>query len=438
MEFSAFFIFRWARAFFVRAVFAALPGLRVSIINALTPKPQTLQKGDILINMNKFFWLMAAGGMMAFAACTAQTPPKPTAAPAAGAPTAVSASGVFSGSVSGPTKPVTATVIAGGIATPKPGSTGLLTGTVTYKERIALSPNSIATVRLVDVTQADAPGIVLAEQVIKNPVSVPIKYELKYDTSRISAKNRYAVQAAITDAAGKITWANETRYPALTGGAPLSNLEIVVKQGAVPAATVAQATATPAPVANATAAATAKPAATAPLTPTAKVEATAVPPAATATAAKPITSTAPVTATPKVMPTVVVTATAVAPAAPVTPSVPVTGAAPSGSMVITGTASYAQNLALAPDATVSVALYEMSPAGVGIRVISRKTMSVTGSAPVAWEVAYDPAKVVAGKRYGVIVTVTSGKNIYRNSRPLMVISRAGETASVNVAMRKIR
>lgn len=359
--------------------------------------------------MNKLFWLMAAGGMMAFAACTAQTPTKPTAAPAVGAPTAVSASGVFSGSVSGPTKPVTATVIAGGVATPKPGSTGVLTGTVTYKERIALSPNSIATVRLVDVTQADAPGIVLAEQVIKNPVSVPIKYELKYDTSRISAKNRYAVQAAITDAAGKITWANETRYPALTGGAPLSNLEILVKQGAIPAATVAQATATPAPVAN-----------------------------ATATAAKPITSTAPVTATPKVMPTVVVTATAVAPAAPVTPSAPVTGAAPSGSMVITGTASYAQNLALAPDATVSVALYEMSPAGVGIRVISRKTMSVTGSAPVAWQVAYDPAKVVAGKRYGVIVTVTSGKNIYRNSRPLMVISRAGETASVNVAMRKIR
>lgn len=370
------------------------------------------------MNINKYTWLMLAGGMLAFAACTAQTPPKPaaTAAPAASNPTAVSSSGVFSGSVSSPTKPMTGTVVATTIATPKPGSTGVLTGTVTYKERIALQPNSVVTVRLVDVSRADAPSVLLAEQVIKNPGNVPIKYELKYDTSKISAKSSYAVQATITDAAGKMTWTSDTRYPALTGGAPLTNIEVAVRQvGAAPAAAV---------------------------TPTVKAEV-----AATPTAAKPITSTAAVTATPKVLPTVVVSATAVAPVAPVAPVTPtahitgttaVTPTAPASLAVITGTASYAQKLTLAPDSTVTVALYEMSPAGVGIRLISRKTLTVTGDAPIGWEVAYDPAKVLAGRRYGVIVTVTSGKNIYRNSRPAMVISRAGETASVNVAMRKIR
>lgn len=377
------------------------------------------------------FGVMAAA-MLMMSACTAQTAvpaPKPSAQPPAGAnPTAVSASGVFSGSVTSANKPITGTVTAGNtVATPKAGSSGVLSGTVSYKERIALAPDSVATVRLVDVTQADAPGIVLAEQVIKNPGAVPIKYELKYDTSKISAKNRYTVQAIIADGAGKVAWANETRYPALTGGAPLSGIEIVVKQGVVPAATVAQVTATPKPADAAPVTPTAKSAATVVVTPTAKPAATTVP-AATAV----VSST--VIATPAPKPTVVVTATT-----GVTTSGTATGTLPAPvGAVITGTASYAQNVALQPDSTATVVLYEMSASGVGIRAVARQTISITGNLPAAWKVSYDPAKLKSGVRYGVIVTVNSGRNMYRNSRPAMVISRTGETASVDVAMRKVR
>lgn len=391
------------------------------------------------MNMNKTMWMMIAGGALAFAACTAQTPaaaPKPSAAAPAGAnPTAVlSSTGAFSGSVTSGAKPVTGTVVAAAPATPKPGSAGSLAGNVTYRERVALSPNSVVTVRLVDVTQADAPGIVLAEQVIKNPGNVPIKYELKYDTSKISAKNRYAVQASITDDKGKVTFANETKYPALTGGAPLTNIEVVVKQGVTPAATVAQVTATPAaaaPTANpisATPAVTVTPKVvpTIAVTLTVGVTPTIAAPAKVATPTAPVVTATPIAAAPAITPTKSVTASATATG---------TVSAPMG--VLTGTASYEPKIGLAPGSTAMAVLYEMNAAGVGVKAIARQTISVTGELPVAWQVAYDPAKIQQGKRYGVVVWVYSGKSIYRNSRPMLVISRA-ETASVNVPMRKIR
>ena len=42
-----------------------------------------------------------------------------------------------------------------------------VTGSVTYRERIALPPTAVVTVRLVDVSRADAPSVLIAEQVIR-------------------------------------------------------------------------------------------------------------------------------------------------------------------------------------------------------------------------------------------------------------------------------
>ncbi len=48
-------------------------------------------------------------------------------------------------------------------AVPATGGTGVarVTGTVTYRERIALSPTAVIKVQLVDASRADAPDIVL-------------------------------------------------------------------------------------------------------------------------------------------------------------------------------------------------------------------------------------------------------------------------------------
>ena len=55
----------------------------------------------------------------------------------------------------------------------------VLTGTVTYRERIALPPNARVEVRLEDVSQADAPADEIASQTIAaNGKQVPIPFEL--------------------------------------------------------------------------------------------------------------------------------------------------------------------------------------------------------------------------------------------------------------------
>ena len=47
-------------------------------------------------------------------------------------------------------------------------ATGQVTGSVTYRERIALPPTAVVQVRLVDVSRADAPAVLIAEQVIRH------------------------------------------------------------------------------------------------------------------------------------------------------------------------------------------------------------------------------------------------------------------------------
>jgi len=73
-----------------------------------------------------------------------------------------------------------------------------ISGEVAYRERIALPPNAVLTVRLTDVSLADAPGAVIAEQTIEPAGQVPIKFELRYDPAVVQPKMNYALQARIT------------------------------------------------------------------------------------------------------------------------------------------------------------------------------------------------------------------------------------------------
>ena len=107
---------------------------------------------------------------------------------------------------------------------------GTLSGTVTYLLRIALAPDAVVEVTLQDVSKADAPAEVISTQTIETEgAQVPIAYSLKYDPAKIDAKNTYAVRATITEG-GKLTWTSTQRYPVLTRGAPVDNVEIIVEQ----------------------------------------------------------------------------------------------------------------------------------------------------------------------------------------------------------------
>src|SRR5215831_5283212 len=96
----------------------------------------------------------------------------------------------------------------------------VLTGTVTYRERIALPPNARVEVRLEDVSQADAPADEIATQTVAtNGKQVPIPFELRYPTRSIDSSHRYAVRASITSADGDLMFTTAMRYAVLTGGA---------------------------------------------------------------------------------------------------------------------------------------------------------------------------------------------------------------------------
>jgi putative lipoprotein len=107
----------------------------------------------------------------------------------------------------------------------------VLTGVVTYRERIALPSNARVEVRLEDVSQAGAPADEVAAQTIaSNGKQVPIPFALHYSPQNIDATHRYAVRASITSSDGDLMFTTATQYAVITGGAPDSNVEIVVQR----------------------------------------------------------------------------------------------------------------------------------------------------------------------------------------------------------------
>lgn len=114
-----------------------------------------------------------------------------------------------------------------------PGSTAdaTLTGTVTYRPRIALPPDAVVSVRLVDASQGAAPNVTLAEtRVGTDGAQVPVPFSLDYDARAVQASNRYVVRADIYDASGVLMWTTDTAYPVLTQGAPMDGVEVVLAQ----------------------------------------------------------------------------------------------------------------------------------------------------------------------------------------------------------------
>jgi uncharacterized lipoprotein YbaY len=110
-----------------------------------------------------------------------------------------------------------------------PAPTGVLTGTVTYRQRIALPPDAVIDVQLQDVSLQDVPATVIAaERYVAAGRQVPFPFELTYDPAAIISQHTYAVAARIT-VDGKLRWINTQRYPVLTGGAPVTGVEIIVE-----------------------------------------------------------------------------------------------------------------------------------------------------------------------------------------------------------------
>ena len=104
-----------------------------------------------------------------------------------------------------------------------------VTGTVTYRPRIALSPDATVVVTLEDVSLADAPSTVIAGRAIRTAgQQVPIPFSLAYDPAEIVPQHRYIVRAKIFYDNG-LRWTSTTAYPVITQGSP-TEVTIEVQQ----------------------------------------------------------------------------------------------------------------------------------------------------------------------------------------------------------------
>ena len=95
-----------------------------------------------------------------------------------------------------------------------------VSGTVSYRERLALTPGAKLVVELRDVSYQDAAAPLIARQTISDPGQVPIKFKVEYNRDDIRSRNVYAVSAKIIEGDGRLAFTNDTAYDVITRGNP--------------------------------------------------------------------------------------------------------------------------------------------------------------------------------------------------------------------------
>jgi putative lipoprotein len=114
-------------------------------------------------------------------------------------------------------------------AEPPPPAASTLSGTVTYRQRIALPPEATVTVRLEDTSLADAPATVVAEtSFAADGRQVPLPFAIDFDPAAIVGDRTYSARATIT-VDGELRWTTTTAYHVLTRGNP-TRVDLVLDQ----------------------------------------------------------------------------------------------------------------------------------------------------------------------------------------------------------------
>jgi putative lipoprotein len=105
-----------------------------------------------------------------------------------------------------------------------------LTGTVSYRERIALAPDTQLRVRLEEISRGDAPPQFIAETTIPRIGQPPIRFRIAVDRRVIDPKRSYTLTARI-ERDEQVLFINDPPLRVLTGGSP-SQVEILVSPAA--------------------------------------------------------------------------------------------------------------------------------------------------------------------------------------------------------------
>lgn len=109
-----------------------------------------------------------------------------------------------------------------------------VTGSVGYRERIALPPGAVLEVALMDVSRADAAAVRMASQRFAM-TGVPTDFTLAYDPALIEERMRYVIQATIS-LSDQVIYRSTTAHPVLSQGAG-THVDITVQRMPSPDAT---------------------------------------------------------------------------------------------------------------------------------------------------------------------------------------------------------
>ena len=104
-----------------------------------------------------------------------------------------------------------------------------ISGSVSYLQRIALPPYAVLIVRIQDVSRADAPARILAEQRIELAGrQVPISFQTTVDRDLIGKRARVTATARI-EQGGKLRFISDKSYPIIRNGQAVP-VEMTLKQ----------------------------------------------------------------------------------------------------------------------------------------------------------------------------------------------------------------
>lgn len=110
----------------------------------------------------------------------------------------------------------------------------VVSGTVTYTSRMALPPNAVLIVSLLDTSRQDVAATTIAEERIETRgLQVPFNFSFAYDRSKIIDRNRYSLRAQIM-VGERLLFTTNTNYAVITQGNPRSVDITVVPVGGGP------------------------------------------------------------------------------------------------------------------------------------------------------------------------------------------------------------
>ncbi|MCP3018578.1 YbaY family lipoprotein [Cupriavidus basilensis] len=122
--------------------------------------------------------------------------------------------------------PVRQTLAAFAATLALPALAGIVTGTATYRERIALPPDAVFEVTLQDVSRAGAPALVIGRSTLDPAGQPPFHFGVAYQDQAIEPGHRYAVRAVVRQH-GRLLFTTDTHVPALDGNNAPLQLQLV-------------------------------------------------------------------------------------------------------------------------------------------------------------------------------------------------------------------